>query len=330
MAERPRVFVALRWPVEALARIDAECEMQRYEGPGGQAPKDALIAALGDVEGLLGSAQLPVDAEVLAAPKLRVVSNFGVGFDNIDVAAATERGILVCNTPGVLTDAVADLTLGLVIDLARKVVEAERVVREGQWATAGRGIMGNDLRGKTLGIVGFGRIGRAVAQRARAFGMRLCFHDVFEDPGDGFADCVYRPLDGLLREADFVTLHVNLTDETEKLIGARELALMKPAAYLINTARGPVVHQAALTEALREGRIAGAALDVLEREPPAPDDPILSLPNAIILPHIGSATRETRAAMLELAIDNLLAALRGETPKAVVNPEVLAARKQTT
>ncbi|MEX1254574.1 MAG: D-glycerate dehydrogenase [Dehalococcoidia bacterium] len=324
---KPRVFVALRWPVEALARIDAECEMQRYEGPGGQAPKEALIAALGDVEGLMGSAQLPVDAEVLAAaPRLRVVSNFGVGFDNIDVAAATDQGILVCNTPGVLTDAVADLTLGLVIDLARKVVEAERIVREGNWA-AGRGIMGNDLRGKTLGIVGFGRIGRAVAQRARAFGMQMRFHDVFDDPGADFADCAYRSLDDLLREADFVTLHVNLTDETEKLIGARELALMKPAAYLINTARGPVVDQTALTEALREGRIAGVALDVLEREPPADDDPILSLPNAVILPHIGSATRETRQAMLDLAIDNLLTALRGETPKAVVNPEVLAARK---
>jgi glyoxylate reductase len=325
---RPRVFVALRWPMEALARIASECEMERYEGPGGQAPKEALIAALGDVEGLLGSAQLPVDAEVLAAaPKLRVVSNFGVGFDNIDVAAATQRGVLVCNTPGVLTDAVADLTLGLIVDLARKVVEAAGLAREGQWATAGRAIMGNDLRGKTLGIVGFGRIGRAVAQRARAFGMQMCFHDVFEDAGPEFADCAYRPLDDLLRESDFVTLHVNLTPETEKLIGARELALMKPTAFLINTARGPVVDQGALIEALREGRIAGAALDVLEREPPDADDPILSLPNAIVLPHIGSATRETRAAMLDLAIDNLLAALRGETPKAMVNPEVLAARK---
>jgi lactate dehydrogenase-like 2-hydroxyacid dehydrogenase len=316
--------------MEALARIEAECEMQRYEGPGGQAPREALLNAVADVEGLMGSAQLPVDAGVLdAGLKLRVVSNFGVGFDNIDVAAATERGILVCNTPGVLTDAVADLTLGLVIDLSRKVTEGARLAREGQWA-AGRGLMGNDLRDKLLGIVGFGRIGRAVARRARSFGMQACFYDVVEEGDPDSIECTYRSLDDLLREADFITLHVNLTDETQKLIGARELALMKPTAYLINTARGPVVDQTALTEALRENRIAGAALDVLEREPPDPDDPILSLPNAIILPHIGSATRETRQAMLDLAIDNLLTALRGETPKAVVNPEVLQSRASAT
>jgi len=321
MAERPRVFVALRWPMEALARIDAECEMRRYEGPGGQASREALIAAVSDVEGLMGSAQLAVDAEVLdAAPKLRVVSNFGVGFDNVDVAAATERGVLVCNTPGVLTDAVADLTLGLVIDLARKVVEAERIVREGQWA-AGRGIMGNDLRGKTLGIVGFGRIGRAVAQRARAFGMQVCFHDVFEDPGAEFSDCAHRSLDDLLREADFVTLHVNLTDETEKLIGARELALMKPTAYLVNTARGPIVDEAALVRALEEKRIAGAGLDVFEHEPKV-SAALLALSNVVLTPHLGSAVRELRESMAHIVVDNIVAVLEGRRPPNCWNAEI--------
>ncbi len=331
MAGPPRVFVALRLPVEALTRIDAECRMRRHDGPGGQPSKQELIAALSDVEGLLGSAQLPVDAEVLAAaPRLRVVSNFGVGYDNVDLAAATARGILVCNTPGVLTDAVADLTLGLVVALARGIAQSHRFVREGQWRPGRVMPLGIDLRGKTLGIVGLGRIGRAVAQRAQAFGMQTCFYDVLQEAGEEFAFCTYRTLDDLLRQSDFVSLHVNLTAQTERLIGARELSLMKPTAYLINTARGPVVDQAALTEALREERIAGAALDVLEREPPPADEPILSLPNALVLPHIGSATRETRAAMLEMAIDNLLAALRGEQPRSVVNPAALEAREPST
>ncbi len=319
----PRAYLALRLSDEAMARIGAACRVERFEGRG-QPSKEELRACLGEIDGLLGSTQLPVDAEVLAsAPLLRVVSNFGVGYDNVDLAAATARGVLVCNTPGVLTDAVADLTLGLIVALARRLPDAARFVREGHWAP-GRPLpeLGSDLRGKTLGIVGLGRIGRAVAQRAHGFGMRIVFHDVFRDPGeDGF--CEYRDFDDLLREADFVSLHVNLTDETKQLIGARELALMQPHAYLVNTARGQVVDQPALTEALREGRIAGAALDVLAQEPPAPDEPLLSLPNVIVLPHIGSATRETRRAMLDLAIENLLAALRGETPRCVANPEAL-------
>lgn len=324
----PHVYLALRLPDEALSRIEAECSVRRYEGAG-PLPKQELLAALGDVEGLLGSAMLAIDAEVLeAAPRLRVISNFGVGFDNVDLEVATRRGILVCNTPGVLTDAVADLTVALVLSLARRLPESERFVRGGRWIP-GKGMeLGTDVGGKTLGIIGLGRIGRGVARRARAFGMEVCFSDRFQEPDQEVAFCRYRELDDLLRESDFVTLHVNLTGETAGLIGARELALMKPSAYLINTSRGLVVDQAALVEALREGRIAGAALDVLEREPPSPDDPILRFPNVIVLPHIGSATRETRRAMLELAIDNLLAALRGERPAGLVNPEALAVRRE--
>ena len=320
-----RALVYLTFPVpdDVLARIEAECATVPF-GERGKPAKPDLLAAVSDIDGVLGTTRVPFDEEVFAAaPRLRVVSNFGVGYDNIDVAAATRHGVLVCNTPGVLSDAVADLTLGLIVALARRLIDSERSVREGQW---GRGAaqLGSDLKGKTLGIIGLGRIGREVARRAQPFGMQVCFHDQFREPGADFAYCLYRDLDDLLREADFLSLHVNLSDETRHSIGARELALMKPTAYLINTSRGQVIDQPALAEALRNGTIAGAALDVLEREPPAEDDPILGAPNVIVLPHIGSATRETRRAMLDLAVDNLLAALRSERPPCVVNPEALA------
>ncbi len=324
--QAPRVFVAVHLSDEELARVEAECSVRRYEGRG-MPSKSEMIAALADAEGLLGSAVLPVDAELLdSAPSLLVVSNVGVGYDRVDLEAATRRKVVVCNTPGVLSAAVADLTIALVISLARRIPEADRFVREGNWAPDKFVGLGTDIAGKTLGIVGLGRIGRAVALRAHALGMAVCFNDKFRVEALDSAFWRYRELDDLLRESDFVTLHVNLTEETTKLIGARELGLMKPSAYLINTSRGPVVDQAALTTALREERIAGAALDVLEREPPAPDEPILGLPNVLIVPHIGSATRETRQAMVNLAIGNLLSALRGELLDCVVNPEVLSAR----
>ena len=324
-SEKPLAYLASRVPDDALARIELQCRVRRYEGRG-LPPKPELLAALSDADGLLGSAMLLIDSEALrAAPRLRVVSNIGVGYSNVDLATATERGVLVCNTPGVLTDAVADLTLTLIVSLARRLSESERFVREGRWTSSNAMALGTDVRGKTLGIVGFGRIGRAVAERAGPFGLRLLFYDIARDVGEGGL-AERRKLDELLRESDFVSLHVNLTPETERLIGERELSLMKASAYLINTARGPVVDQAALTEALREGRIAGAALDVLEREPPPPDEPLLQLANVIVLPHIGSATRETRRAMLDLAIENLLAALRGDRPPCVVNPEALERR----
>ena len=322
--------MALPLPDQSIARVLAECEVSRYDQRG-QPSRQELIDAIAAADGLLGSAMLPVDADVLAsASHLRVVSNFGVGFDNVDVAAATRLGILVCNTPGVLSDAVADLTLGLIVSLVRRLPEAERFVREGRWLP-GQGVrLGNDLRGKRLGVVGLGRIGREVARRARSFGMQVCFHDVLQQHDEELAFCTYQDFDDLLRESDFVSLHVNLTEKTRHLISTRELSLMKPSAYLINTARGQIVDQPALVEALRERRIAGAALDVLEQEPPAPDEPLLQLENVIVLPHVGSATVETRRAMLELAIDNLLVALHGETPQCVVNPEALATRRDAS
>ena len=326
-AGRPRVYIALPILDDALARIEAECAVERFRGDG-RPSRDELLAALAEAEGVLGSAQLQIDAEALASsPRLRVVSNFGVGFDNADISAATQRGIVLWNTPRGLSDAVADLTLGLILSLARRLPESERFVREGRWLPGATMSLGTDVAGKTLGIVGLGRIGQAVARRAQAFGMAVVFHDQRQEPPADVAYCAYRDFSSLLSESDFVSLHVNLTPETEHLIGARELAMMKSSAYLINTARGGVVDQAALVDALGEQRIAGAALDVFEQEPLAADEPILNLPNVILLPHIGSGTVETRSAMLDLAIDNLLAVLRGERPPCPVNPEALGQKR---
>ena len=322
--ERPRVYVALRLQSDAKERIETACDATFFAGEGNPS-REELMAALANVDGVIGSNQLPMDAEVLASgPNLRVVSNFGVGFDNVDLEAATAASVLVCNTPGVLTDAVADLTLGLILALSRRLPEAERFARDGDWQRGGGLALGTDVSGKTLGIVGLGRIGVAVAERADAFGMEIAFHDTFREPPIERPRCTYGELDDLLAEADFLSLHVDLRPETHHLIGQRELGLMKPTAHLINTSRGPVVDQAALVAALKGGEIAGAALDVLEEEPLRPDDPLAAMPNVILLPHIGSATVETRLAMRDLAIDNLLAALGGERPKAVVNPEVLS------
>lgn len=323
---RPTVVIGLPLPAEALQRVAEACETIHLPWPF---TRGDLIAALPDAEGLLVSNQTPVDAGVLeAAPRLRVLSGFGVGYDLFDVATATTRGVAVCNTPNVLNDAVADLTLALILALSRRLIENATYARDGWPARLPPPPLGWDLRGKTLGIVGMGRIGQAVAHRARAFGMRIRWFDVRTDAGDPEERAP--SLADLLAQADVVTLHVDLNPSTAGLIGERELALMKPTAVLVNTSRGAVVDQPALVAALRAGRIAGAALDVLETEPPTPDDPILRTPNLILLPHVGSATRETRAAMLELAIDNLLAVLGGREPPACVNPDVLprALRRQ--
>lgn len=321
MAGRPVVFVAARLPERFLAPLADRCEATVHSGPG-PVTRDELIEHLRDAEGLLGSAVLPLDAEVLAsAPRLRAVSNIGVGYDNIDLECASRRGILVANTPGVLSDAVAELTIGLMLTLARRLPESMAVVTERRWDRAGTAVpMGFDLKGKTLSIIGMGRIGREVALRALAFGMRVFYFDVagVASPPNGASAA--GSLEDALREADFVSLHTNLTRASRRLIGARELALMKPAAYLVNTSRGAIVDQAALYEAVKARRIAGAALDVLEEEPPAADEPLLGLANVIITPHIGTATIETRSGMVELAVRNLIACLFGEPCECIVNP----------
>ncbi|MBI5948286.1 MAG: D-glycerate dehydrogenase [Chloroflexi bacterium] len=317
----PVACVAIAVPPALLARIRG---VATVVSPPIAAPREAILALLADAEGLLCSNLLPIDAALMdAAPRLRVVSNFGVGYNNVDLEEATRRGIAICNTPGVLTEAVADLTLGLILSLSRRLVENADFVRTGNWGKTPPPPLGFDLGGRTLGIVGFGRIGRAVAKRALAFGMQVLYHDVDTWPEPGVA-AEPRSLEDLLRESDVVSLHVNLTPETHHLIGASQLSLMKPGAYLVNTSRGPVVDQAALLDALRFGRIAGAGLDVLEVEPPAADEPLLALPNVVVFPHVGSATAETRAAMMELAVGNLVAVLGGQPPPACVNPETLA------
>ncbi|MBI2913505.1 MAG: D-glycerate dehydrogenase [Chloroflexi bacterium] len=317
---KPKVYVAARLPEHFLAPLLERCQVTAYEGRG-QVPRQELASQAREVEGLLAPSSLAIDTGVLeAAQRLRILSNIGVGYDNVDLEQATRKGVLVTNTPGILSDAVAELTMGLLLQLSRRLPEAEQVVREGRWDASGAvAPFGTDLRGKTLAVIGLGRIGREVARRALAFDMRVIYHDARADvpspPGVGRA----ADLEDALRQADFLTLHTNLTPGSAHLIGARELALMKPAAYLINTSRGAIVDQAALFEALKTGRIAGAALDVLEQEPPAPDEPLLSLANVIITPHIGTATRETRSAMIELAVRNLLACLAGEPCENIVN-----------
>lgn len=320
--ELPRACVTLALTEEARAQVAAVCDADHLE-PGYSEAQFAQ--SLANAEGLLCSNQIPIGPAVMdLAPRLRVISGFGVGYNNVDLDEANRRKIVVCNTPGVLSAAVADLTIGMIVMASRDLVANAAFVRDGGWARRELAPgLGWDLLGKTLGLIGFGRIGRAVAERARVFGMRIVYYDTFVSPGPGFEDCQPRSLDDLLREADVVSLHVNLTAETHHILDTRALALMKPTAWVINTSRGPVIDQPALAAALAANRVGGAVLDVLEAEPPAADDPILRLPNAIIFPHIGSATVETRAAMLDLAVRNFVAVMSGQRPPECVNPEVL-------
>lgn len=318
MNDLPRACIAVDCPEEVRLGLAEGCT------PAYMLTTE-VGASIADAEGLVCPAPFPITRELLdSAPRLRVVSNFGVGFNNVDLAEMNRRGIAVCNTPGVLSDAVADLTMGMVFMASRRLAENHAFVHRGAWSR-GEAMppLGWDLAGKTLGLIGFGRIGRAVAKRAHAFGMNMIHYDVLAAADPEYDYVGPHALDSLLRNADIVSLHVNLTPETHHLISNRELGLMKPSAWILNTARGPVIDQAALVEALRSKQIAGAVLDVLETEPPAVDDPILSLENAVLLPHIGSATIETRAAMLDLAVRNLKAVLSGQTPPSCVNPEAL-------
>lgn len=268
-----------------------------------------------------------INEELLArAPRLRAVATVGVGYDNIDVAACTRRRILVTNTPGVVTESTADLAFALLMAVARRVVENDRFVRENHWYRWQWGMQwGADIHGKTLGLYGFGRIGQAVARRAGGFSMRVLYHAIDrptpEDEQKLGAQFVSP--DELLRQADFLSLHVPLSPETHHMIGARELAMMKPTAFIINTSRGKVMDEPALVEALQAKRIAGAALDVFENEPHIHPG-FLALANVVLSPHLGTATSETRMAMAMLATDNLLAALEGQRPPNLVNPEVLS------
>ena len=320
-----RVFVSRALPGAALARLEAAHAVDVWPDAD-PPPYDELTRRAAAADGLLVMLPDRVDAALLAsAPSARVVSNLAVGYDNIDVAAATRAGVLVTNTPGVLTETVADLAFALILAQARRLPETERVMREGHWGLWNPSfLLGRDVHGATLGVVGLGAIGLAVARRARGFGMRLLYTSRQRKPeAEAHIGLEWRDLDDLLHESDYVSLHVALTPETRGLIGARELGLMKLTAVLVNTARGGVVDQAALVAALAARRIGGAALDVFAVEPLPADHPILGLDNVVVAPHVGSATVETRARMADLAVDNLLAFFRREQPPACVNPEVL-------
>lgn len=318
--QKPIAVVAIRLPAEAMDRIRAVAEVREVPSP---VDRSFLLQALQGADGLLTSNQVTISDDVYAAaPNLRVIANNGVGYNNVDVAVATARSIAVCNTPRVLNTAVVETTFLLMLAGARRFMANEAYVRGGGWSRReAPPALGFDLVDKTLGIIGHGRIGQAVAARARAFGMKAVYYDIVRTI-PGVPDVPLLPLSVLLRQADVVTLHVNLTAESHHLIGEAELAQMKPTAWLVNTSRGPVVDQVALASALHKGTIAGAALDVLEAEPPVADDPILTAPNTILLPHIGTATTETRAAMLELAVTNFVEVLAGRRPIECVNPEV--------
>ena len=320
----PLVLVTHTLPEGWLDLLEGRC--QALVGPLDAtrlAPE--LEARLAEAEGLYTLLTIPVREELLSrAPRLRVVSNMAVGVDNIDLAACTRRGIPVGNTPGVLTEGTADLAMAILLACARRLPTASQDAREGRWKTwSPTGWLGADLSGATLGIVGLGKIGCAVAQRAYGFGLRLLYSDAERrwDLEQRY-DLVHLPLEALLQQSDFVSLHTPLTAETRGLINARTLRLMKPTAILVNTSRGPVVDTQALIQALQEGWIGGAALDVTDPEPLPPDHPLYQLPNCLVVPHIGSATQNTRRRMAERACENLLAGLEGRRLPYCANPEV--------
>ncbi|MCK9375783.1 MAG: D-glycerate dehydrogenase [Syntrophobacterales bacterium] len=320
---KPKVFITRQLPDAALEMIRPVCEVEIWpeELP---APRGVLLAKVAVLDGLLSMLTDKIDAELMErAPGLKVISNYAVGVDNIDIPEATRRGIIIGHTPGVLTETTADLAFGLLMAAARRIVEGDRYVRAGQWRTwSPMVLLGRDIHGATLGLVGLGRIGTAVARRAASFGMRVLYHSRTRRPdAEEQLGLIWADLDTVLREADFLSLHTPLTPETRHLINARTLNLMKNTAILVNTSRGGVVDQAALYAALQEGRLAGAALDVTDPEPLPMSDPLLTLPNCVIAPHIGSASIATRTKMAEMAAANLLAGLRGEMPPHPVNPE---------
>jgi len=316
VSDRPRVFVARRIPDEGIDPVAAACEMDLW--PDELPPsRDELLRRVAGCDGVLTLLTDKVDDAFLdaAGPQLKVVSNYAVGFDNIDVPACARRGVAVGNTPGVLTETTADLAFALLMAAARRLPEGDHYVRDGKWKTWGPLLLlGPDVHGATIGIVGFGRIGQAVARRAQGFGMEILYHDLQQLPADVTEPlgATYLPLQELLPRCDFVSIHVNLSEATRGLINRESLGWMKPTAVLVNTSRGPVVDQPALAEALRDGVIAAAALDVTDPEPISMDDPLVGLDNCLIVPHIASASRATRGKMAQMAAANLLAGVREE------------------
>jgi glyoxylate reductase len=325
MAGKPKVFVTRRIPAAGLDRILAACDTEVWPEPL-PPPHELLLRRAADCDGLVTLLTDRIDAGLLdAAPRLKVVSNYAVGFNNIDVAAATARGVAVGNTPGVLTDATADMAFCLLIAAARRLVASCDYARAGRWHTwEPLGHLGQDLTGRTLGVVGMGRIGYALAKRCgRGWDMQVLYHDARpNEQAETELGAMRVDFDTLLARADFVSVHTDLNDSTRGLFNAARFKQMKPTAVFVNTARGPIVVENDLIEALRSGTIFAAGLDVTDPEPPPADSPLLQLPNLVVAPHIASATVGTRDAMAEICANNLLAGLSGQPLPAWVNPEV--------
>ena len=327
---KPKVYVTREIPERGLKiikeRFDAEV-WPEYGPP----PKNVIIEKVRDVDALAPLLSDEIDAEVFdAAPKLKIVAQMAVGFDNINVQEATKRGIYVTNTPGVLTETTADFAWALLMAVARRVVEADKYIRAGQWKVGWHPsmLLGRDVYGATMGILGAGRIGAAVARRAKGFNMKIIYYDVVPMPPEIEKELGAKRVDleTLFKESDFISIHVPLMKETYHLVNKEKLRLMKKTAYLINNSRGPVVDGKALYKALKEGWIAGAALDVFEHEPTPLDNPLLKLENVVVAPHISSASHETRSRMAEMVAENLVAFFEGKEPPNLVNPEVLKVR----
>jgi glyoxylate reductase len=325
---KPKIYITRELPERALKILkqyfDAEV-WPEYAPP----PKQVIIEKARNVDALATLLSDKMDAEVFdAAPKLKIVCQMAVGFDNIVVPEATKRGIYVTNTPEVLTDTTADFAWALLMAVARRVVEADKYVRTGQWKVGWHPNMmtGRDVFGTTIGIVGAGRIGYAMAKRAKGFDMKVLFYDVIPRPEIEKLGAKKADLDALLKESDFVTIHVPLMKETHHLMNEQRFRMMKKTAYLVNNSRGPVVDEKALFKALKEGWIAGAGLDVFEQEPTPMDNPLLKLDNVVVAPHISSASLETRFRMAEMVAENMVAFFQGKQPPNLVNPDVMKVR----
>ena len=323
--QQPKIYVTRRLPEAALAPLRTCGEVQVWESDHA-IPRETLLQEIIDTVALLGMVTERIDDDLLDhAPQLKIVANMAVGYDNVDVPALTRRGVVLTNTPGVLTETTADLTFALMLGIARRIGEGERRVRAGQWPVWSPFVfLGTDVHHATLGIIGLGRIGIEVAKRARGFDMRVLYHNRSQNKdAEEQLGCTRVDMDTLLSESDFVVVLVPLGPQTHRLISTPQLKKMKPTAFLVNAARGPIVDPPALYAALRDKVIAGAALDVTDPEPLPADDPLLTLDNCLVVPHVGSASTATRTRMATLAAENIAAFLSGRRPPTPVNPEVL-------